>query len=427
MKNLPVANGLRLLGNPSTIHQRLLEWSGRYGPLYRFNLFGRPFVVVSETQAVQRILRERPDGFRRLSAIESVLTEMGVDGLFAVEGEEWQRRRRLVTPAFTPNRLRGLDDTVDVITDRLARRWRKDPVEDVHADLMRFTVDVMARVAFGYDLNTLEGGGNAIEERLQRLFPMIGKRVNAPVPYWRYVKLPADRALDRALRELREDVDAVIATARTAETPTNFVEALIQQHEDSEAFTAAELFAESLTVLVAGQDTTANTLAWLLYHLAQHPEVRERIRAESAEEKRPYLAAVIAESMRLLPISPFLFLESLRPYVIDDTEVPAGTAVIVLPGHGAVDEANFDDPEAFRPERWLTGYTGTHNAKASMPFGGGPRFCPGRSLALLEIEAVATMVCRDFELSLPTPHVPPRERFTFAVEPVGLRLLLTAR
>ncbi|GAB2508307.1 cytochrome P450 [Nocardia heshunensis] len=422
-----MANGLRLLGNPSTIHRRLLAWSRRYGPMYRFTLFGRPFVVVAETQAVQRILRERPDGYRRLSAIESVLTEIGVGGLFAVEGDEWQRRRRLVTPAFTPTRLRGIDDTVDVITDRLAKHWRAQPVEDVHADLMRFTVDVMARVAFGYDLNTLEGGGDAIEQRLQTIFPMIGKRVNAPLPYWRYLKLPADRALDRALRELHDDVDAVIAAARTAETPTNFVEALIQHTDDAEALTAAELFAEALTVLVAGQDTTANTLAWLLYHLAQHPEVRERIRAESTAAQHPYLTAVIAESMRLRPISPFLFLESLRPTVIGETEVPAGTAVIVLPGHGAVDEANFEDPQAFRPERWLPDYPGTHNAKASMPFGGGPRFCPGRALALLEIEAVATMVCRDFELSLPTPDVPPRERFTFAVEPVDLRLDLVAR
>ncbi|RMI35562.1 cytochrome P450 [Nocardia stercoris] len=427
VKTLPAADGLRLVLNPKDILAHFKNWDAEHGRRYRLSVLGTKMVVFGDPAAVHQILRDRPAQFKRMSAIESVFAEMGIGGLFSVEGAEWKRRRRLVTPAFNPGALRGFGGTLDLITERLRQRWQREP-QDVHADLMRYTLDVMANIAFGYDLNTLEGGGDAIEQRLQQLFPALGRRVTAPIPYWRWVKLPADRRLDRALADLRREVGEVIEKARANQgaEPSNFIEAMLRAQDGDDPLTADELYAEALTVLVAGQDTTANSIAWLLYHLAQHPHVQQRLRAEVTDgTERTYLDAVIQESMRVQPVAAFLYLEALEDVVVDGIEIPAGTAVVTAQGRSAADAANFVDPEQFRPERWLPGHTGTHQAKASIPFGTGPRFCPGRNLALLEIEAVVRMVLRDFEVSIPDGAPAPKEVFTFAAAPEGLVLRLT--
>ncbi|MFC9876191.1 cytochrome P450 [Nocardia salmonicida] len=411
------------------MHQHLKDWGAEHGSRYRVNLFGTKLVVFADSTAIQQILKDRPRGFRRAGSIESVFTEIGIDGLFSVEGAKWKRRRRLVTPAFNPTKLRGFGDTLDSITARLRKQWlRGNP--DVHADLMRYTVDVMTNVAFGYDLNTLEGGGDAIERRLQEIFPALGRRAFAPFPYWRYLKLPADRRLDAALRALRQEIGELIADCRgrLAEHPTNFIEALLLAQEGDDPLTDDELFAEALTVLVTGQDTTANSLAWLLYHLAVHPHVQDRLRAEVlAGEERSYLDAVVQESMRVQPVAPLLVLDALEDVTIDGVDIPKGMSVIVAMGRAAVGEVNFDAPQEFQPERWLPGAAGTRNAKAATPFGAGPRFCPGQALALMEIDSVIRMLMREFEVTVPAAAPAPKELFTVAVAPEELRLTFTPR
>ncbi|MFI6316489.1 cytochrome P450 [Nonomuraea sp. NPDC050556] len=353
MKRLPVAPGRRLLGRLHLLHRYLDEWTRAYGPLYRFRLGGKPFVVVADPQRARQILRDRPDGFRRMSAIGDVLGELGLAGLFAAEGDDWRRRRRPVARALN---AAPAEEVVAAATDRLRERWaRRSPGGDVHADLMRFTAEVMAGVALGREL--------AARESLAEIFPMLARRINAPFPYWRYVKLPADRRLDRAIAALRAEIGG-----------GPFLEAI----------PADQAFAEAMTVLVAGQDTTASTLSWLLHHLATHPGAWERARLDPDE--------VIRESMRLRPVAPFLFLETLRDTDIAEARVPRGTAVIVMTGAA---------------------------------FGGGPRVCPGSALAMLELRSVVAMLLDTFER--PVSTVLPGERFTFAVEPVGLRLELTRR
>ena len=145
---------------------------------------------------------------------------MGIAGVFSAEGEDWKRQRRLTAHALDANHLRQFFPTLIKVTERLKNRWNsaadKQEAVDVQQDLMRYTVDVTTNLVFGYDMNALEKEGDVIQEHLEKIFPMINRRINALFPYWRYFKLPADRALDKSLVAIRETITGFVARARAA-------------------------------------------------------------------------------------------------------------------------------------------------------------------------------------------------------------------
>jgi len=127
--------------------------------------------------------------------------------------------------------------------------------------------------------------------------------------------------------------------------------------------------------------------------------------------------------MRLKPVAPILFLESIEAVQLDGVAVPAQKAMMLLTLHGGLQDSNFVKAEKFRPERWLEekpGSGGAHNARAFVPFGAGPRFCPGRQLATVEIKTVMAMLCASFELMKDEQAQPVGEIFSFTMMPDNL-------
>jgi cytochrome P450 len=455
---------LPLLGNLLQIdleqmHLRFEAWARRHGGLYVFWMGPKPALVVSDTEITHKILRDRPRGFRRMSALEAATRELRAHGVFSAEGDDWTRQRRLVMAAFNTGHMRACHDQIAAITRRLEQVWRGaaergEPV-DVLQDLMRYTVDVTCAVAFGVDLRTVDQGTHPLQRNLEILFGALNRRVLAPFPYWRYVKLPADRAVDRALPEIERLISELIQKARAemesdparAASPRNLLEGMLAAR-DAEAPTARlsdqEVSGNVLTTLVAGEDTTSSTMAWILYYMAKYPEVQARMQQEADRElgaaelprspdesqKLRYIAAVAQEALRLTSAAPMIYLESLKDTVIGDVAVPTGTWVILLTRLLALKEENFHDPTVFDPTRWLQAAgspSGRHEPRAALAFGGGPRICPGRSLALLECAMVGAMVARQFEVSLAKPDVRVDERLDFIMEPKNLRVRFARR
>lgn len=455
MTELPGPKGLPILGNLlqldlKQLHRVLERWSNEFGLLYSFRLGHRPVVVVSDPELIQTILRNRPKQYRRVGTIESVFEGMGVTGVFSAEGDAWKRQRRLTTPAMDAKHLREFFPTLVTVTERLKRKWQRSAdaraVVDIQQDLMRYTVDVTTNLAFGYDMNTLEKDGDVIQEHLEKIFPMINRRVNAAFPYWQYFKLPSDRELDRSLAAIRETITGFITQARERLAknpelmahPTNFLEALIAAPTEGDAaFTDDEIYGNVLTMLLAGEDTTANTLAWMAYYMVERPEVQARMQEEASEvvgasgmlslladaDRLAYIEAVTNETMRLKPVAPLLFVEANEDVEVGDLSCPKGTALFLLTFHAGTQEAHFGAASEFRPERWMETAPANgcpHNAKVVIPFGAGPRFCPGRQLALVEIKTAMAMLCSNFNLTKPSASPPVSEVFSFTMMPENL-------
>ena len=461
--DLPGPRGWPLLGNLpqfdlTSMHQQLEGWAAEYGPVYRLRFGTRDAVVIAQPELIASIHRDRPDGWSRLRSMEQKIHEMGIDGLFAAEGDAWRRQRRLVAGAFTPGHLKRYFPMIHRVTDRLRQRLDQAadqgaPIE-LQALLMRYTVDITASLAFGADVNTLEHDGNALQEHLDKVFPKLARRLNAPLPYWRWFTLPSDRVFERHLAAGHAAVRGFVQAARARMTddpalernPTNLLEAMLAARDsDGAALTEAEVAGNVFTMLLAGEDTTANTLAWSLYLLHTHPQAWRRIVAEvdaalgadalpATAEAAAGLSTIedaTSESMRLRPVAPLSYLENNAPTQIAGVDLPAGTFVICLMRTGAVDAATAADAAVFRPERWRVGEDAPDRTlvAASMPFGVGPRICPGRYLAMLEMKMVLAMIARRYELVdvRTSSGEPPRERFAFAMSPAGLRMWLKHR
>jgi len=464
LADLSGPSGWPLVGNLpqitiASMHRTLEDWARRYGPLYRVNLGRRDVLVVADSDLIGRMLRDRPDGWRRPSNVQSIIRETGGHGLFSAEGDDWRRQRRRVMAAFDPAHLHRFFPSLVRVTERM--KTRLDAIAasgetiDLQAFLMRYTVDVTAGLAFGIDMNTLEEPGDPLQAHLDQMFPMLMKRIVSPFPWWRYIKLPSDRRYDRHLVAIHEAIAGFVAAAndRLARDPslrahpTNLLDAMIAARDDDRegggtGLSDAEIVGNVFTVLLAGEDTTANTLSWTLRLLHTHRPVWDAMRREvdatlgdatmpiSFEQARgfDFIEDCVAESMRLHPVAPFLITQNNVDTVVGDVALPADTTVINLMRHDSVDPARLPDAGDFDPARFRDDAQRAQ-LKASMPFGAGPRLCPGRYLAMLEMKMVLSTIARNFDLvSVATrDDTPPREHFAFTMYPEGLQLRLAPR
>ncbi|HET7293404.1 MAG TPA: cytochrome P450 [Vicinamibacteria bacterium] len=459
LRDLPGPKGLPIVGNSLQLdllrlHEILEGWAAEYGRMYRFRLGRRQFVALADPELSSQVLRARPETFRRTSNVQEVFAEMGVDGVFSAEGAAWRPQRRLSMEALSHRHLRGFYPTLRTVAGRLQKRWASAAGNggriDVLDDLKRFTVDVTTLLTFGHDVNTIEQGDDVIQRHLELVFPAFNRRIFAVWPTWRWIRLPADRRLDRALAELRTWLRGLVASARArlaadpsaAERPANFLEAMLAARDDAgQPFSDDVIFGNLMTMLLAGEDTTAYTLAWTVHHVCDSPAALAGLRREldsvlgpnlvpddfDAANRLAYAGAVANESMRLRPVAPFLVLEANADTVVGDVVVPAGTKVAALARPPVREAANFEAPEEFRPERWLGAPGGAHEPSAHMPFGSGPRLCPGRTLALLEMKVVLATLYRSFDVARVGPSAAVRENFAFTMSPVGLDVRLRPR
>jgi cytochrome P450 len=448
-----VGNALQIL--PSRLHLTAERWCRTYGPVFRFDIGPRTVVGIGDGATINAILRDRPDRFRRWRELAVLLEEMEIDGVFNAEGDDWRRQRRLAVTALNVAHLHRYFEVIHLATQRLHRALREAaaggaPLAIEHA-FASYTVDVTSALAFGQDLASRDRDLPDLREHIDRVFAAIGRRVTAPVPYWRTVRLPADRAVERSLTMLELAVAGFIADARERmlrrpelyEQPENFLEAMLSAQAQNGSYDDRELFGNALTMLLAGEDTTSRTLAWTVWLLACHPDVQDRLAAEAddllgarsvADDHETaaafgYGEAVLRESVRLRPAASVLFIEAIDDTVIADVAIPADTRLMLLTRHVAVQEASFAHPRRFDPSRWMTDEhgDGAHDPKAFLAFGAGPRFCPGRNLAFLEAKAALAMLAHNFHIELDPSAPPVREQFSFTTGPRGLRVHLRER
>jgi len=461
LDDLPGPRGLPVIGNSLQIgiqnfHRVQEAWAAEYGPLYLYRLGPNRIVGVADPQLNETILRARPETYRRASNVEPVFREMGVDGVFSAEGAAWRPQRRLAMEALSHRHLRGFYPALQNVTRRLRARWEKKAdagaTLDLADELKRFTVDVTTTLTFGHDVKTLEQGDDVIQRRLELVFPAFARRLFAILPTWRWIRMPADRRLDRALAELRQWLAVRLQEARTrlaneparAERPEYFLESMIAARDaEGRPFSDDVIFGNLMTMLLAGEDTTAYTLVWAVHHVCDAPAVARSLRAEADElrggdaspndietaNRLAYAGAVANEAMRLRPVAPTILLEANHDVVIADVAVPKGTWLALHTRPPAIDAHHFGDPLAFRPERWLdpSATGGAHDPSAHIPFGSGPRICPGRTLALLEMKVVLAMLFGDFDVERVGNATDVNEVFAFTMAPVGVKIRLRRR
>jgi cytochrome P450 len=465
VRDLPCPRGLPLLGNvhqlnAPKLHRVLEQWAAELGTPYRFQICRMPVTVWSDTELSQAVMRERPHRYRRYASLEPVLAEIGCNGVFSAEGAAWEPQRKLVMQALSIPHIRAFYPTLEAITARLHARWQRaaerGDVVEMTDDLKRYTVDVTSALAFGEDPRTLEQERGVIQEHLAQIFPTLMHRVNAPFPYWRYVRLPRDRRTDRALAEVHRTIRGMMARSRErmrdepTEAPRHLLEAMLALRDKSGSQPGADvtddiIAANVLTLLLAGEDTTANALAWSLYYLAADAPLQQRLAAEARNvlgahavcpdyglvKDLDLFEAVCTETLRFRPVAAIMAFEPIEDVEVGGVALPAGSKMFFLTRPPMLDARHYSQPERFDPDRWLRGNVASdarvHDPRAWVQFGAGPRVCPGRHLAAVEMRLVLSMLMNRFKLTLAADPSTIEEITAFAMVPNRMPVRLEVR
>jgi len=259
----------------------------------------------------------------------------------------------------------------------------------------------------------------------------------------------------QGIDEVKKAVDGFISQARARlvaeperrQQPQNLLEAMLAAADaPGSGIDDAQVNGNVLTLLLAGEDTTANTIAWMIHLLWRDPAAWRRaskeVRSLVTDPTRPtweqmaqldFIEAAAHETMRLKPVATLLPLQAITDTTVGDVQVPAGLVVTSVMRRDSVSDAHAPRADAFEPQRWLDGGGASALAgsakRVSMPFGAGPRICPGRCPALLEMKVAMATLLGQFDVqSVDTPDgALAQERLAFAMAPVGLRMRLKPR
>jgi len=458
--DLPGPKRWPLVGNTLQLRRRaahatMESWARQYGPLYRLRFGPYRAVGVSEPGLIDQLLRHRPVEVSRSPRISSVINETGFAGVFTAEGEAWRRQRRLVMRALTPEIIRTFFPVISTVTARLQARWRALAASGARPDVLRdlkcYSIDVTTWLTMGLDIDTLSQESSSLQADVETWFATVGRRLPQVLRYWRVLPLPVDRRSDAAIARLHATVDQLIAGARAEmaaqpqlrERPRNILQALLAARDEvGSEFSDQDVHGNVAVMLFAGEDTTANTMAWLLHHLAHDAPSCAAARAQvdallgrslptelSGLDGLDYLEAAAIESMRLKPIAPVQGMRANVDLDLAGLLVPRDHLLFLLPRICATQESRFAEAQRFLPQRWLDGAAeaDTDDRRSMFPFGGGQRYCPGRYLAMVEIKMVTAMVLGSFDLRLHAPAGGVVESFGFTMAPSALPLDFSLR
>ncbi len=367
----------------------------RYGKRFTVRLAGTPPMVnISEPDQIKQAMQAPPDVLHPGEGASVLEPVVGRHSLILLDEDPHLEQRRLMLPAFHGERMQRLTGLMTEIAEREVESWPRDEVVRLHPRMQALTLEIILRAVFGLDAGERL---DAVRTRIVRILDF-GLTPASLVPAlrrgrkWRdFLKLreETDRLVFDLIDERRaarnEDRDDVLAMLLTA------------QHEDGSPMTPQELRDELMTLLVAGHETTASQLAWTFERLVRTPDVYARLRDAVDEGDDAYVHATVNESLRRRPVLPIAEPRLVvKPVTIGDWHYEPGCALALSAYLLHHDPDVYDEPYAFRPERFLEQSPGTYTW---IPFGGGRRRCIGASFAQLEMRLVLKAVLERCELS----------------------------
>jgi cytochrome P450 len=409
-KSPPGPKGLPILGHLVDLARDPLSFltacSRDHGDVVALRLGTWPTLLISDPVLVEHVLVKEHRAFVKNSFFWRQVTAVFGKGLLTSEGDLWQQQRRLAAPAFAGKRLSSYADVMVRHTRRMLDDWPVGIPRDIHADMMGLTLGIAAKALFGSEV---EDDVAEIDAAVNALAKEIATRMARPFVIPDAVPLPGHIRYRRGLGKIEQVISRIVRERRSTNEDTGDLLSmlLMARDETGRPMSDQQLRDEVITILLAGHETTALALSWTWHLLNNHPAVQEQLSAEVREilgsaaasiDDLPRLCLseqVVMEAMRLYPPAWLIGREALHDCKIGGYSVAAGTTIYMSPWVAHRSERHFDDPEAFRPERWDGDLARSLPRFAYFPFGGGPRVCIGNRFAMMEaVLILATMVQR---------------------------------
>jgi cytochrome P450 len=397
--------------------------------------------LVTHPDHVQYVLNDNWQNFGKGDAMWKPARQVAGNNLITSQGESWFRSRRLMQPMFTANQVNALTELlVKIIAQDLARfeKAADGRAIDMENEMALLTQSIILGVIFGSSID------RKITETLAEALKVILRELSRRAFLWFLPKqfpVPGERAFRNAIQTTNDIILSIIRTRRQSSLNQGDLLERLMQARDEESKTGMndqQLLNESVALFIAGYETTSTTLTWVWYLLDKHPEVESKLRAEidtvigkrhptSADvAKLQYTKIVIQEAMRVCPPGWFFARIVQANDIIHGYTLKAGTTVLLCPYLTHRLPELWDQPEVFNPERFAPEQSTQRHSYSYFPFGGGPRYCIGKHLALLEIQLIVAMMVQKYRLRCvpghpvePFPGITLRPRY-------GLRMTVEA-
>ncbi|WP_197376359.1 cytochrome P450 [Mycolicibacterium baixiangningiae] len=379
--------------------QLIAALARRHGPAFCINvpMFGRT-VIVADPQLAKQLFMAPTDAVGNIQPNLSRI--LGPGSVFALDGAEHKRRRRLLTPPLHGKSVKNYERVFEEETLRESANWPQGQPFSTLEPMMRITLNAILRAVFGAD-------GEKLDE-LRSIIPpwvTLGSRLavipSPPRTFGRWT--PWGRLADYRRRydeTIDRLIDEVLADPRFDERDDVLALLLRSTYEDGTAMSRNEIADELLTLLAAGHETTASTLGWAFERISRHPDVLDKLVAEAATGDNEYRQATIYEVQRNRTVIDFAGRHVYAPtFELGDWVIPRGYSVVVALAEIHEQAEDYADSDRFSPERFV-GFR--PSPTAHVPFGGGTRRCIGAVFANVEMDVVLRTVLRHFEIETTT-------------------------
>jgi cytochrome P450 len=407
-----------------------------YGDLVSLRVLNFRILLLNHPDHIEDVLVNHPRKFIRGRVLLANKRIFG-RGLLTSEGDFWLRQRRLAQPAFHRARIAGYASTMVEYTERLLHEWQDGEERDIHKEMMRLTLQIVGKTLFDADV---ERDAQDIGRSMELLLELSANfRRTIFIPHW--VPTPTNLRMERAIRQIEKVLYRMIAEKRASGRDSGDLLSMLlaAQDEDGSRMTDQQLRDEAITLFLAGHETTANTLSWTWWLLAQNPAVEAKLhnelrtvlggRAPSLDDlpKLVYTNHIITESMRLYPPAWGTARTAIEDHEIAGYAVPKGSGVSFAQWTVHRDPRWYEAPGEFRPERWDGDLLKRIPRFAYFPFGGGPRQCIGNSFALMEAALTLATIAQQYRFRLVQGHpVAPLASITLRPR-YGIRVVLESR
>ncbi|MEM9088253.1 MAG: cytochrome P450 [Cyanobacteria bacterium P01_F01_bin.53] len=408
----------------------LANYWREYGDLVRMPILpGMTIYLATHPDHMEHALATCSERYEKPGFFLKPMGQVQGQGLFSSEGAFWRQQRRLIQPAFQQKQLVKLHGIMWRCVDSLLQEWARKPaseVIDIAAEMTRLTLKVVSLTLFSVDVN---GESNRFRSALEILVDQVFQRLTNPLmpPLW--VPTQNNRQFRRAKQTVDEIVLEVIRERRQHPIEeTDLLSMLLASRDEDtgEGMSDQQLLHEIITLINAGHETTATSLAWTWYLLGTHPEIMAQMQAEVEMvlqgstptfenlPKLKYTRRVFDESLRLCPpgmgLAPRAALEDDE---LDGYHIAKGSILNFAFYYTLRHPEFWDNPEQFDPDRFLSEKVKNRHKYAYMPWGAGPHVCIGKNFAIMETLMILSAIVQRFEVSLvPRQTVEVDPRFT---------------
>ncbi|MBS1567316.1 MAG: cytochrome P450 [Bacteroidetes bacterium] len=393
----------------------------KYGDIYSLSLPFNKIIIASHPSYVRHVLTDNNRNYTKSLAYRVVRLLLG-NGILTSEGDFWRRQRRLIQPAFHRQKIASMAammvQRIQQEADHLDMYADGGKTADMLSVMTSLTLDIISRAIFSEGVTK----GPLIAELLTLLNEYVTYKINQPIRLPAAIPTPFNMRERRALDTLDGIIYEIIDTRRRDNVSRDDLLSMLLDARDEETggqMDNRQLRDEVMTIFVAGNETTANAMAWTISLLAQHPAQEQKMIDEIDEkldsgiepgydtmQSFPYVRQVIEESMRLYPPAWVVGRRALEDDELGGYLVPRGTNILMPIFYLHRSEQYWSSPDQFMPERFAADRRGSIDKYVYFPFGAGPRMCIGNNFAMMEMQLILILLYRRFRFRLPAGFVP---------------------